>query len=330
MPLPEVLGEITASGSPSKAVERSYDRLVATLGPELSILHDPSRSRTSRAPARALLAEAIVRLRAGQVIRDPGYDGEYGVIRLFEDGELGRLTAGGLLFETPSCGARRSRRTSRSRTCGWRSTATCRSLNRRACRRPAADAALGAAAIASHVLDGLDEAQRTAAEIVEGALLIIAGPGSGKTRALTHRVAHLIADRGVPAANCLAITFTRRAATEMQERLTSLLPDGLNRVAIHTFHSLGLAILRDRPEAAGLQRGFRIAGEAERIPVLAEALNVSEVRAQRLTRAISRVKRNGEPPRGGSGRGCGRLWKRDGVPQLGRFRRSGPYLPSRR
>ena len=150
--------------------------------------------------------------------------------------------------------------------------------------------------MATSVLASLDDDQRAAAEIVEGALLIIAGPGSGKTRALTHRVAHLIADRGVPAANCLAITFTRRAATEMQERLTGLLPDGLNRVAIHTFHSLGLAILRDRPEAAGLQRGFRIAGEAERIPVLAETLNVSEVRAQRLTRAISRVKRSGEPP----------------------------------
>src|SRR5262249_32017086 len=108
-----------------------------------------------------------------------------------------------------------------------------------------------------------------------------------------HRIAHLIAERG-PAAQCLAITFTRRAASEMRERLAYLLPAGSERVAIHTFHSLGLTILREHPEAPGLHPGFRIADGAERIAALAAALDVTEVRAQRLLNAISKAKRTQE------------------------------------
>src|SRR5262249_23498702 len=145
---------------------------------------------------------------------------------------------------------------------------------------PAAEPARAApsrvpAPAASGLLGALDEAQRAAAEIAAGPLAIIAGPGSGKTRTLTHRIAHLIAERGVPAAQCLAITFTRRAAAELRERLAALLGEVAGEVAIHTFHSFGLVILREHPAAAGLHRGFHIADEPERIGLLAAALDVS-------------------------------------------------------
>src|SRR5262249_24343031 len=100
VPLPEMLAEITETGAASKAVERDYDRIVAALGPELCILQDVPIEDVKRSDA-TLLAEAITRLRAGKVIREAGYDGEYGVIRLFEDGELKRLSYGGLLFDAP-------------------------------------------------------------------------------------------------------------------------------------------------------------------------------------------------------------------------------------
>ena len=87
VPLPEILSELTASGTASRTVARGYDQAIAKLGPELSILQSVPVEDIARAGS-SLLAEAITRLRAGQVIRDAGYDGEYGVIRLFEENEL--------------------------------------------------------------------------------------------------------------------------------------------------------------------------------------------------------------------------------------------------
>uniref|UniRef100_UPI00378316B3 endonuclease Q family protein n=1 Tax=Inquilinus sp. TaxID=1932117 RepID=UPI00378316B3 len=100
VPLPEILSELLSSGPASKTVERTYDRLVGTLGSELSILGELPVEDIARAESE-LLAEAVTRLRKGQVIRDAGYDGEYGVIRLFGQQELKSRTAGGLLFDLP-------------------------------------------------------------------------------------------------------------------------------------------------------------------------------------------------------------------------------------
>jgi superfamily I DNA/RNA helicase len=145
----------------------------------------------------------------------------------------------------------------------------------------------------SDILSALDDDQRAAAEHVAGPLLIIAGPGSGKTRTLTHRIAHMMAERAIAAASCLAITFTRRAADEMRERLAHLIPHDADRIAIHTFHSFALSILRESAgaAAAGLHRGFRIAGERERIALLAETLHITNAKAERLLRGISKAKR---------------------------------------
>src|SRR6478752_6409257 len=100
VPLPEILSELTATGSASRAVAQGYDQAIAKLGPELSILQSVPVEDIAHAGS-AILAEAIARLRSGHVIRDAGYDGEYGVIRLFEENEIKRLTGGALLFETP-------------------------------------------------------------------------------------------------------------------------------------------------------------------------------------------------------------------------------------
>src|SRR4029077_9943144 len=92
--------ELAMSGPGTRTVERGYDQAIAKLGAELAILQAVPVEDIAHAVS-TLLAEAITRLRAGQVIRDPGYDGEYGVIRLFEESELKRLTSGGLLFDAP-------------------------------------------------------------------------------------------------------------------------------------------------------------------------------------------------------------------------------------
>jgi DNA helicase-2/ATP-dependent DNA helicase PcrA len=284
VPLQEILSELAGSGPASQAVARGYDAAIAKLGPELSILQSVPAEDLARAGS-ALLAEAITRLRGGNVIREAGYDGEYGVIRLFEESELTRLSAGGLLFDAPiSKRAASARPKPRVRDVALADARESVAPARPRLRLISADSA------ASSLLAQLDGDQRTAAE-ADGPLMIVAGPGSGKTRTLTYRIAHLIAECGVEAERCLAITFTRRAAAEMRERLASLLPDRGERVAIHTFHSLGLSILREHVGATGLQRGFRIAGEAERAALLAETVGIATSKAERLLRAISKEKR---------------------------------------
>jgi DNA helicase II / ATP-dependent DNA helicase PcrA len=285
VPLPEILSELTASGATSRAVVRGYDQAIAKLGSELSILQSVPVEDIAHAGS-PLLAEAITRLRAGKVICEAGYDGEYGVIRLFEDSELKRLTAGGLLFDAPILKRTPSEPPKPSVT---EPAADDRRLEpARPQLRLVGEVPSG---FAPGILAQLDDDQRAAAQIVEGPLLIVAGPGSGKTRTLTYRIAHLIAERGVAAETCLAITFTRRAAAEMRERLSALLAGRADKVPIHTFHSLGLAILREHASAVGLHRGFRVAGEAERVALLAETLDIGAQKAERLLRAISKEKR---------------------------------------
>lgn len=281
-PLPEILSEIVDSGVGSKVVSNAYDRVIAALGAELDVLDTMPVEDVAK--VHPLLGEAVTRLRSGAVIRQAGYDGEYGVIRLFRDGELDRLAGSRLLFDAP-LNAPPPRR-ARASTLKTKS-----------------DAPSGAAApfepVAAQpsgrvgVLAALDADQARAAEATEGPLMVIAGPGSGKTRMLTHRIAHLVRERGVAAGSCLAVTFTRKATEELRSRLAALLGEAARVVAVHSFHSLGLAILRAHSDCSGLGADFRIADAAERKAALTEALGVSETRAARLLKAVSGLKRTG-------------------------------------
>jgi uncharacterized protein (TIGR00375 family) len=309
IPLPEIVSEIRGVGPRSKSVLGHIAELVSSLGPELSILDEVPLDDVRDAGGE-LLAEAIGRLRRGDVIREAGYDGEYGEIRLFEPGELrrdGKRAVGLLgapddsgLFDLPKAPARTGKAVRRPseavygavRTDGT-SYAEDVADGAQAVADPeppiegqqdileAAEEAQAAEAAARSVLDGLDPDQRVAAAHPGGPLLIIAGPGTGKTRTLTHRIAHLVAERGVDPGRCLAITFTRRAADEMRERLEALLPGRADRLTVATFHSLGALILREQHERAGLLAGFRIADETERLEIARE-MTGSDKEARKL------------------------------------------------
>ena len=118
--------------------------------------------------------------------------------------------------------------------------------------------------VGTGLLDRLDAMQRVAASAPGGPLLIVAGPGTGKTRTLTHRIAYLCAELGVFPERCLAITFTRRAAEEMRHRLDALMGDVAEDITVGTFHSVGLTILKENAKSAGLGANWRIADDAER------------------------------------------------------------------
>ena len=105
------------------------------------------------------------------------------------------------------------------------------------------------------MFDKLNDRQKEAVMHIDGPCLVIAGAGSGKTKVLTTRIAHLI-ESDIPDYNILAITFTNKAAKEMRERLNLLVPD--NRVFVGTFHSFGLKIIRENLEHLGMNKNFTI------------------------------------------------------------------------
>lgn len=107
-------------------------------------------------------------------------------------------------------------------------------------------------------IDSLNDAQREAVLDCEGPLLVLAGAGSGKTRVLTYRIAHMIGDLGYRPWQILAITFTNKAAAEMRERLGALLPGGTRGMWVCTFHAMCVRILRQDGERLGYGPNFTI------------------------------------------------------------------------
>ena len=120
-------------------------------------------------------------------------------------------------------------------------------------------------------LNDLNRQQRLAAETLEGPLLVLAGAGSGKTRALTYRVANLI-EHGVPAWAIMAITFTNKAAAEMRERIEKLVGPSAADVWVSTFHAGCAKILRRDIEKLGYTRSFTIYDDDDQMSALKEIL----------------------------------------------------------
>jgi DNA helicase-2/ATP-dependent DNA helicase PcrA len=296
--LRQVVGEIVATGPASKKVTAEVSRLVGALGPELGILREVPLSDIERVGG-SVLAEALARLRRGAVARAAGYDGEYGTVRLFAPGEL---SSGATLFDLPAAAAAPAGsggraqpdatapgpppaapgalagqrhpgpargRPAAGRTTADRTTAGLRAAGHTAGRQTAGDPA-------GRLLSRLDPDQRAAAQ-ADSPLMIVAGPGTGKTRTLTCRIAYQLAATGRPPGSCLAVTFTRRAAEEMRARLAALdgpsgagEPGGLDAVTVTTFHGLGRMILRELHARAGLPADFQVADEAAVQQVAAE------------------------------------------------------------
>ena len=107
-------------------------------------------------------------------------------------------------------------------------------------------------------IDSLNPAQREAVLTTEGPLLVLAGAGSGKTRVLTFRIAHMLGDLGVKPWQVLAITFTNKAAAEMRERLTALIPSGTRGMWVCTFHAMCVRMLREDADLLGYTGQFTI------------------------------------------------------------------------
>ncbi|HYP67879.1 MAG TPA: UvrD-helicase domain-containing protein [Thiobacillaceae bacterium] len=140
------------------------------------------------------------------------------------------------------------------------------------------------------MLSQLNPPQREAAKYLDGPLLVLAGAGSGKTRVISHKIAWLVRECGYRAASIAAITFTNKAAREMQERAGKLLEgrEGKGLVAT-TFHSLGLRLLRENAQQAGLKPAFSILDSADSQGILAEMLQTTDRKS--IRQAAARISR---------------------------------------
>lgn len=144
-------------------------------------------------------------------------------------------------------------------------------------------------------LQGLNQEQQLAVETVTGPLLVVAGAGSGKTRVLTTRIAHLINAHDVPPYRIVAVTFTNKAAKEMRDRLSVLVGSGSEQVFMGTFHSLCVRILRAEVANSGYEPNFQIFDQSDQLAVIKECLkdlNIDPKRVdpRQLLGAISKAK----------------------------------------
>ncbi|MFT5286794.1 MAG: DNA helicase-2/ATP-dependent DNA helicase PcrA [Planctomycetota bacterium] len=174
----------------------------------------------------------------------------------------------------------------------------------------------------SEILDGLNPEQRSAVEATEGSVLVLAGAGTGKTRVITVRIAHLL-EKGVDPRNVLAMTFTNKAATEMRERVTKLVGKKKGKLlTVGTFHSFCVKSLREHAEMLGVPKKFAICDASDQMSALKGALRelrIAEatIQPRELSSIISLAKNRAQTPEdyldaGGGDRDelIGRAWKR--------------------
>lgn len=280
IPLPEVLGEILGTGPASKKVMDQYGLAIARFGSEFGLLLNTPPDEIRQ--ASEVLGEAVERMRQGRVIREPGFDGQFGVIRLFEEGELDRLAGQESLFgDGPP--ARRSRK---KETCAPDSISIVRqAVQKRSDARRAKAEEQGVYGNTSSDEECSATQQggvfqqsanpEQAAAITSGSrhILVTAGPGTGKTYTLIQRIAALLAEGRDPG-QMAAITFTVKAADEVRERLLKSAGPAVERVFVGTFHQFcldglrrtapGLAVVGPESRERLLKRLFPGLGSLER------------------------------------------------------------------
>ncbi len=290
IPLVEILSEMLRVGPKSKKVQRHYHMLLETLGPEFDILQLLPLEKI-RCGALPLLAEAVKRMRQKTINIMPGYDGEYGKITVFQPGELASLEKQKKLFDVKPaaslskpykarCCSDKKKDETASKICSKSPESPQKQVNAVCSKvdievteeitdRPALDR--------EPLLKTLNSEQLKAVCHTGGPLMIVAGPGTGKTRTLTHRIAFLIEKANIAPDHLLALTFTQKAAREMRDRLALMLNGSSTSLPFAgTFHALCLRLLtephRNAADTGAEQNNGRVINDAEQSFFISGAL----------------------------------------------------------
>ena len=237
MPLPELIAQATGHSAASARTEKIYGEMLKNLGPEFEILRSVPVEDIQK-QAGYFIGEGVRRLREGQVERHPGFDGEYGTIKLFRGSELEDTQGQISLFDEfgleDLSGIRtdqKDREVQISNRPGKGKAVTEPSKEKENILEP---------------LPELNQRQREAVESIHPVTAVLAGPGTGKTKTLIEKILYLIERRKVKPSQITAVTFTNKAAQEMRERLEKELGNkrALKQLQIGTFHSICLDVLR--------------------------------------------------------------------------------------
>jgi len=231
VPLVDILSEIFQVGPGSKKVLGGYDNALNMLGPEFKILKDFDADTINRAGI-PLLAEAVMRMRSGDIHISGGYDGEFGVVKIFNPQEREKLSGQPLLFQVPTAKKVKLKESKAPQE------------NQPNKKAPETKKSKNSENKSIKKTVKLNKDQNQAVQFSHQTLLIIAGPGTGKTLTLTHRIAHLIRNQAIRGDSILAITFTNKAAREMCTRLTGILENKKDLPEVGTFHAFCLRQLK--------------------------------------------------------------------------------------
>nr|WP_104372904.1 UvrD-helicase domain-containing protein [Desulfocucumis palustris] len=241
VPLHEVIAASTGLTAASVKVRRKYNELMRELGPEFFILRQAPLGDIEL-KAGPLVAEGIRRLRLGKVEIKPGYDGEYGKIKILDKSEIGLFSGQLCLFNE-----KKDKEQLMPKDAGDKKDPLGKAVPGPVLTdaRPQEKDLKAAPRFSPEIPHGLNREQREAVCAAAPAVAVIAGPGTGKTKTLVSRVAHLVENCGVSPSGITAVTFTNKAAGEMRERLAKHFGNRrtVKAMNIGTFHSVCLQIL---------------------------------------------------------------------------------------
>lgn len=244
VPLQEVIAASLGLTTASINVRKKYEHLIHTLGPELFILREASLEDIEY-NAGALIAEGTRRLRCGKVEIQPGYDGEYGKIKIMDKSELEQLSGQFSFFTGQGVQSSFTAKVAKTQ----------KRLPHKASPIPAlTDTSLQGKfsetvqRLCEDTPYGLNREQWEAVSSHDPAIVAIAGPGTGKTKTLVSRIAYLVEECGVHPSGITAVTFTNKAAGEMRARLEKHFgsKSAVKSITIGTFHSICLQILSEQ------------------------------------------------------------------------------------
>ena len=295
IPLKEALAEILNTGAHSKKVDTAYRNLIQKAGSEFDVLLNLPLEDLARL-TNEVLVEAVRRMRQRQVIVKEGFDGQFGEIHVFDDRERQSLTTQKSLFNALVNEPNTHYHVVNPIPFDLK---TFRELKRQAAEKAPQQTNLFENQGSNFLLKDLNPEQQQAVRHFRGPALVLAGPGSGKTKVLTHRMAYLIRERHVNPEEILAITFTNKAADEIRKRVRNLLGKTKNasEVTVTTFHALGYAILNEQAEHIERQAPIAIFDRQDRLRILRENFGAEKAEVGKWDEQIREFKLFGKLPR---------------------------------